>query len=137
LTQGDRLYPWAAALVILIVFSTVACGGGYNTKATPSPLAPAQPSATALVPVTVDLSNNLFTPSFLEVEAGKTSRFQLIGDGEHHTFTIAKLGVDIPIPDTKTVTRIEFFVPSGASGDLELVCEFHKVLGMVGTIRVK
>lgn len=65
------------------------------------------------------------------------ARFQLIGDGEHHTFTIAKLGIDIPIPDTKTTTGTEFLVPPSASGDLELVCEFHKVLGMVGTLRVK
>ncbi len=115
-------------------------------KAAPTPsISPTPVTTSRAVPtatptpaaVTVDLSNNQFTPGILEVEAGKVARFRLIGDGEQHTFTIAKLGVDIPIPDTKITTPIQFLVPAGTSGDLELVCEFHKVLGMVGTVRVK
>ncbi len=137
-----------------ILLSTVACGGEEDAKAAPTPSAnsatestplatptatparvtPAPATATA---VTVDLGNYLFTPGILEVEAGKVARFNLVGDGEPHTFTITKIGVDIPISDAKTTTPIEFIVPSGASGDLELVCEYHKVLGMVGTVRVK
>ncbi len=83
------------------------------------------------------MSNIQFTPNLLDVEAGKTARIELMHYGLAHTFTIPDLGVDVSIPRQKGVTVVEFFVPAGASGDLELVCDLHKAIGMVGTIRVK
>lgn len=85
----------------------------------------------------VDLSNFQFTPNILEVEAGKTARFNLATDGLPHTFTIADLGIDIVIPHGTTAKTVEFFVPLETSGELQLVCRIHIVLDMVATIRVK
>jgi plastocyanin len=71
------------------------------------------------------------------VQAGKKARIALAGDGLAHTFTIAAIGVDIPIPEGTRSQVVEFTVPQDASGDLKLTCYFHELAGMVGTVRVK
>lgn len=133
------------ALAVFGLLLTAACGGSnYGAPGASIPtLVPAQ-SPTAVLTTTsaprtikLDLSNYQFTPVIVEVEAGKVARFELVGDGLAHTFTVRAIGVNIEIPEGAKSKTVEFTVPQNASGDLVLTCSFHELAGMVGTLRVK
>ncbi|MBI2855677.1 MAG: cupredoxin domain-containing protein [Chloroflexi bacterium] len=76
-----------------------------------------------------------FVPATLEATAGQTTRFEVTGDSFSHTFTIRSLGVDVVFSARQKKT-VEFDVPAGTSGNIELVCRFHEGAGMVGTLQI-
>ncbi|MBI4200609.1 MAG: hypothetical protein HY535_09090 [Chloroflexi bacterium] len=137
--------PWRAVALcglVLGLFLSAACGqGGYGAPRptattparTPAPASTESPTPTA---VRLDLGGYQFTPGVLEVEAGKKARIELLGDGLAHTFTIAALEVDVAVPEGARSQVVEFLVPAGTAGELKLVCSFHELAGMVGTVRV-
>ena len=85
----------------------------------------------------VTLRNFQIVPTVLEVQAGEQARFSVRSTGAGHTFTIPAFGVNVRLP--AGITRIvEFEVPDGTSGDIQLLCRFHSSGsgGMVGKLRV-
>ena len=86
----------------------------------------------------VTLSDFRFAPAVLEVQAGEKARFSVSSKGAGHTFTIPTLGVDVELP-AGTNRTVEFDVPEGATGEIQVLCLFHSsgVTGMVGQLRVK
>ncbi|MBI4201440.1 MAG: cupredoxin domain-containing protein [Chloroflexi bacterium] len=133
--QPTMSTPTAVTVPSPTATQTPALSPSPTPSATSTPL-PSTPTPTP-GPTQVDLSNYMFTPGILEVEAGKVAKFELIGDGLEHTFTIKALGVDISVPERPRSKTVEFLVPQAASGDLALTCSFHELAGMVGTLRVK
>ncbi|MSQ07445.1 MAG: hypothetical protein EXR54_07055 [Dehalococcoidia bacterium] len=86
--------------------------------------------------VAVKLSDYRFIPDVLTVQAGKKASFTVTGESRNHTFTIEKLGVDVPVP-ANTTQAIEFDVPAGSSGEMALVCRIHGTSrGMVGKVLI-
>lgn len=98
-----------------------------------NPSAGAMPGPEAL---TVKLADYRFVPDVLKVQAGKKARFTVTGDSRSHTFTVEKLGVDVPVAANAT-QAIEFDVPAGSSGEIVLVCRIHETSrGMVGKVQI-
>ena len=85
----------------------------------------------------VTLRNFQIVPNVLEVRAGERARFSVSSTGAGHTFTIPALGVNVRLP-AGTTRIVEFEVPDGASGDIQLLCRLHSSGGggMVGKLRV-
>ncbi len=86
----------------------------------------------------VTLSNFQFAPAVLEVQAGAKARFSVSSKGAGHTFTILTMGVDVLLP-AGTNRTVEFDVPEGTPGELQVLCRFHSSgdTGMVGKLRIK
>ena len=86
----------------------------------------------------VTLSNFQFAPAVLEIQAGMKARFSVSSEGAGHTFTIPTMGVDVMLPAGTTRT-VEFDVPEGTTGELQVLCRFHSSgdTGMVGQLQVK
>ena len=124
--MGKR-FPGLVLLLPLVVTILVATCGGDDPTAT----SPAQSISYS----EVHLASFRFVPATLKVKAGQTARFRVISDHFPHTFTIRSLDVDVVLQPGARKT-IEFEVPVGISGDLELVCRPHESVGMVGTLRV-
>lgn len=116
--------PVAVIGIALVPFLLAACAGA------PTPTAVPQPAK-------IDLSGYLFTPNILDLRVGAVARFELIGDGLEHSFTIQALGVDISVPQGTRVQTVEFRVPETASGTFPLVCRLHELAGMTGAVRVE
>lgn len=109
--------PLAAALLGAALLA--GCGGGA---------APTE--------IRVEAAEFSYEPSTITVPANRPARVTVVNTGSlEHTFTVADLGVDQPLPVGETVT-IEF-TPTKA-GAFELVCTVpgHREAGMIGTLMV-
>lgn len=82
--------------------------------------------------VTVETQDNKFVPADIKAKAGDTISFKNTGQVPHNAVT-ADGSIKIPLinpGEEKTATV-------GQGGTLELICEFHRTLGMTGTITVE
>ncbi|MFQ5861182.1 MAG: cupredoxin domain-containing protein, partial [Dehalococcoidia bacterium] len=76
----------------------------------------------------------LFVPDHLELEAGKTYRFNLRAGAEFHTFTIESLGINVNVlPGQDATVEVTVDTP----GEHELICLPHQTQGMVGEVHVE
>ena len=75
-----------------------------------------------------------YSPADFNFKLGETITFNLITQGEFHTFTIDDLEIDVSIDAESSDT---FTYTFDKSGTFELICIPHQFLGMVGTIKVQ
>ena len=76
----------------------------------------------------------MFVPSVLSGTPGQTVSVKLTNTGTHeHNFSIESQKVDTDVESGETAT-VKVTFPS--SGTLQFVCEYHKALGMTGSLEV-
>lgn len=100
--------------------------GSVNDHGTTS-LAGADPS------VEVELDDNYFGPTFLEVESGATVKVDLRNEGSTQHSLTTDDGVDVVVDPDQT-GEAELAAPD--SGQLSFYCRFHKQNGMQGAVVV-
>ena len=78
------------------------------------------------------MQDDVFVPSVLSGTPGQTVTLKLDNTGMHeHNFSIAAQKVDTDVePGESATVKITF----PASGTLEFECEYHKALGMTGSL---
>lgn len=82
----------------------------------------------------IEQDNFYFSPSTIDGSAGQKITFTVKNDGSAaHTFTIDSMNIDVTVqPGDETTVDVTF--PS--SGTVEFYCQFHKNMGMTGTLEV-
>jgi plastocyanin len=75
-----------------------------------------------------------YLPADFTFQLGETITFNLITQGEFHTFTIDDLEIDVSIDAESSDT---FTYTFDKPGTFELICIPHQFLGMIGTIKVQ
>jgi plastocyanin len=106
-------------------------GGGYSKSSSTS--AKSASSSAASGSSTVTLGDNFFQPKTITGKAGATVKLTLKNTGAaEHTFTIDSQHVNTVLTAGKSAT-VSVKIP--ASGSVQFYCQFHKALGMVGTVK--
>ena len=73
----------------------------------------------------------MFDPEVIEVANGETITFEMTSQGEFHSFTVDKLGIDVEVEAGETQNLTFTF---DKPGTYDLICIPHETLGMVGKI---
>ena len=82
--------------------------------------------------VSVSLNNYLFDPATVEVSSGDVVAVRNGNAKTPHTFTVVGEDVDLELaPLTTETTTIDL-----APGTYQLICRFHRSLGMKATLKV-
>jgi uncharacterized cupredoxin-like copper-binding protein len=110
--------------------SSPSAGGGYGTKA-----AATNKSTAAVSSSEIDMYDNYFKGKTITGKAGSTMKIKLKNDGSNdHNFKIdsqlKQANADLKPGATATVS-----VTIPKSGTLQFYCEYHKGLGMTGTVK--
>jgi plastocyanin len=110
--------------------SSASAGGGYGTKA-----AATNKSTAAASSNEIDMYDNYFKGKTITGKAGSTVKIKLKNDGSNdHNFKIdsqlKQADADVKPGATATVS-----VTIPKSGTLQFYCEYHKGLGMTGTVK--
>jgi plastocyanin len=116
--------------------SSSAGGGGYGTKAaktTKTTAATSSPSGASTSEI--DMYDDYFKGKTISGKAGSTVKIKLTNDGSNqHNFKIdsqvKQADADVKPGATATVS-----VTIPKSGTLQFYCEYHKGLGMTGTVK--
>lgn len=116
--------------------SSGSAGGGYGTKVaktTKTTAASSSPSGTSSSEI--DMHDNYFKGKTITGKAGSTVKIKLKNDGSNnHNFKIdsqlKQANADLKPGATATVS-----VTIPKSGTLQFYCEYHKGLGMTGTVK--
>jgi len=89
--------------------------------------------AGAMPSVEMELDDNYFGPTFVEVAPGATVKLELKNEGSRqHTVTTAN-GVDVAVDPGATGEAV---LTAPTSGQLDFYCRFHKNTGMQGSVVV-
>ena len=108
--------------------SSSSSGSGVYSKPTSTP------SSAAGDGPTVTAKDFSFSPTTLDLTAGKTVTISAINDGAaKHNLTIEKLKVNVDLPPGSTKTAV---VEGAKPGTYEFHCEYHPTQ-MKGTVTVK
>jgi plastocyanin len=110
--------------------SSGSAGGGYGTKA-----AATNKSTAAASSNEIDMYDNYFKGKTITGKAGSTVKIKLKNDGSNdHNFKIDSQlkQADADVAPGKTAT-VSVTIPK--SGTLQFYCEYHKGLGMVGSVK--
>jgi plastocyanin len=108
--------------------SSSSSAGGYGGGATKTTSSSASGSE-----VKVNMVDNAFEPKTISGKAGSTVKVELKNSGQaEHNFSVdsQKVNKDIEAGEDATVS-----VKIPASGSVEFYCEYHKGLGMTGTLK--
>jgi plastocyanin len=107
-------------------------GGGYGSgKSTTSSSNAA--TSTGSGEVKLGMVDNKFQPATITGKAGSTVKVELKNSGgAEHNFTIESQKVDKDVEPGEDAT-VSVKIP--ASGTVQFFCEYHKGLGMVGTVK--
>ncbi|MEO6469786.1 MAG: cupredoxin domain-containing protein, partial [Acidimicrobiia bacterium] len=124
--------------VVVAVGALAACGSSSSSSGSGASSKPAStPSSSAGTTgdgPTITAKDYSFTPTSIDLTAGKTTTISATNDGAaKHNLTIEKLKVDVDLPagSTKTAT-----VEGAKPGTYEFHCEYHPTQ-MKGTVTVK
>src|SRR4051812_34758102 len=114
--------------------NTTASSGGYYGKSTSTSKTSAVSNAGSGKPVEIEMYDDYFGPKTITGKPGSTVKVELKNEGKNkHNFKIdGQKGADAdvePGEDGKAVVKIP------ASGTIPFYCEYHKGLGMVGTVK--
>jgi plastocyanin len=126
------------ALVTVCVVALGACGssddssssgGGYGARSSKNTTASASGSE-----IDVGMADNSFDPETISGKAGSTVEVELenTGHAEHNFAIDSQEGVDIDVDPGEDAT-VSVKIP--ASGSVPFYCEYHRGLGMVGTVK--
>ncbi len=86
----------------------------------------------AAADVSVSLNNYLFDPATVRVTSGDVVAVRNGNAKTPHTFTVVGEDVDLELaPLTEDTVTIDL-----APGTYQLICRFHEMLGMTGTLKV-
>jgi plastocyanin len=112
--------------------SSASGGGGYGGGG--SKTTSASSSSSSSGEIKVDMVDNAFEPKTITGKAGSTVKVELKNTGQaEHNFTIDSqkgANADVEPGEDKTVS-----VKIPASGSVQFYCEYHRGLGMVGTLK--
>jgi plastocyanin len=111
--------------------SSSSAGGGYGAKAAKT----TKTTAAGTSPTEVDMHDNFFQAKTITGKAGSTIKVKLknVGNAEHNFKIDSQLKqADADLEPGKTAT-VSVTIPK--SGTLQFYCEYHKGLGMVGTVK--
>jgi plastocyanin len=102
-------------------------GSGSGSKTTVA-------SAASGSPVKIQMEDNLFSQKTITGKPGSTVKVALTNTGQNeHNFKIdGQKAADADVAPGKSAT-VSVKVP--ASGSVQFYCEYHKGLGMVGTVK--
>jgi plastocyanin len=105
-------------------------GGGSSSKKTTA----ANTSSAASTSITVAMKNYSFGPKVIAGKPGSTVHVKLVNNtANEHNFKIdGQKGADADVQPGKTGTAV---VKIPTSGSVQFYCEYHKGLGMVGTVK--
>ena len=115
--------------------SSAAGGGGYGAAASSSTTTKAASTSSSKAGETaVEMYDNYFQPKTISGTPGSTVKVELKNEGSReHNFKIdSQKGVDAdvePGEDGKVTVKIP------DSGSVQFYCEYHKGLGMTGTVK--
>jgi plastocyanin len=107
-------------------------GGGYGSGASKTTKTTAVSSGGS-GEIKLGLADDMFQPKAITGKAGSTVKVELKNTGQNeHNFTIdsQKVNKDVEAGEDATVS-----VKIPASGSVQFYCEYHKGLGMVGTVK--
>ena|SRR5436190_22088029 len=105
-------------------------GGGSTSKTT----AASSGSSGSGGSITVQMKNYRFGPKVITGKAGSTVKVKLINNtGNEHNFKID--GQKLADADVKPGNTGTAVVKIPTSGSVQFYCEYHKGLGMVGTVK--
>ena len=112
--------------------TTAASGGGYGSAASTKTTAATTSSGSAKSALV--MKDDYFQPKVISGKPGSTVTVDLKNEGNNeHNFKITgqpKADADVAPGKTGTAT-----VKIPASGTVQFFCEYHKGLGMVGTVK--
>jgi uncharacterized cupredoxin-like copper-binding protein len=110
--------------------SSASGGGAYGGAAKSSTTAAVSSGKTT---DEVEMYDNYFKSKTITGKAGSTVKVELKNEGgSEHNFTIKSQSADVDLEPGKTG---EATVKIPASGSVQFFCEYHKGLGMVGTVK--
>jgi plastocyanin len=112
--------------------SSASAGGGYGSGGSKTTASSTSGSA-ASGEVKLGMVDDKFQPAALTGKAGSTVKVELKNSGgAEHNFTIDSQKVDKDVEPGEDAT-VSVKIPS--SGSVQFYCEYHKGLGMVGTVK--
>jgi plastocyanin len=108
-------------------------GGSGSSKSSKTTVANSSASAQSGV-VKMTMVDDAFQPKAITGKAGSTVKVELKNTGKNeHNFKISsQKQADADVPPGKSAT-VSVKIP--ASGSVQFFCEYHKGLGMVGTVK--
>jgi plastocyanin len=134
------------ALLAIAMLALAACGSSNDTASSTSSsggggayggaskTTSSSSSSSSSGEIKVDMVDNAFEPKTIAGKAGSTVKVELKNTGQaEHNFKIdSQKGVnaDVGPGEDKAVS-----VKIPASGSVQFYCEYHKGLGMVGTVK--
>jgi plastocyanin len=109
-------------------------GGAYGGSSSKTKTTAAAASSSSSSGTTeVEMDDDYFKPKTITGKAGSTVKIELKNEGSNeHNFKIASQNADADVQPGKTAT-VSVQIP--ASGTVQFYCEYHKGLGMVGTVK--
>jgi plastocyanin len=110
--------------------SAPAGGGGYGSGASKTTAASSSGSSTS----EVEMYDDYFKPKTVKGKPGSTVKIELKNEGgNEHNFKIdSQKQADADVEPGKSAT-VSVKIPT--SGSIQFYCEYHKGLGMVGTVK--
>ncbi|MGX5431765.1 cupredoxin domain-containing protein [Bacillus toyonensis] len=85
--------------------------------------------------IEVELNDDYFNPNVITIPIEETTTLLLKNKGKNeHTFTVKKLGIDVVVESGK---EKNITVKPKNTGTYELICRYHLLKGMEGTVIIK
>jgi plastocyanin len=109
-------------------------GGAYGSSSSKSKTKATSLSSSGSGSNEVEMDDNYFKPKTITGKAGSTVKIELKNEGgNEHNFKIdSQKQADADVAPGKTAT-VSVKIPT--SGTVQFYCEYHKGLGMVGTVK--
>jgi plastocyanin len=112
--------------------NSTSAAGGYGSASSSKTTSASSSSGSGSTEVEMD--DDYFKPKTITGKAGSTVKIELKNEGgNEHNFKIdSQKGADADVEPGKTAT-VSVKIPT--SGSVQFYCEYHKGLGMVGTVK--
>ena len=113
--------------------SAASSGGAYGKSSSSSKTTAASSSSSKSGSNEVEAYDNYFQPKTISGKPGSTVKLELKNEGQaEHTFTVDAQKISKSLaPGSKTTVSLK--IPS--SGSVQFYCQYHKSLGMTGTVK--
>jgi plastocyanin len=115
--------------------SSASSGGGYGSSAKTKTTAASTGGSTVTNGGTIEMQDNAFSPKTITGKPGQTVKLTLNNTGQaEHNFKIDSQ-LKQANADVKPGAKATVSVTIPKSGTLQFYCEYHKSLGMTGTVK--